>query len=70
MDQVINNINALNCGVYCELEKSKKNNITIIRSNLNNENDVNTFLHLLHQQTSIQWIIQGQLTNPQKYVHT
>ncbi|XP_060845569.1 uncharacterized protein LOC132925167 [Rhopalosiphum padi] len=63
-----NEINNSNRDLRCELVDIK-NNIAVIRCNLNTADDVEIFFDLFKEKSATNWIIQGQLKYPEKILH-
>ncbi|XP_050537113.1 uncharacterized protein LOC126903141 [Daktulosphaira vitifoliae] len=66
---IIDGINNINKDLHCKLVESKKNNVSVIRCNLNNEEDVDIFFCIFKEITATNWIVQGQLKNPDRVVY-
>jgi hypothetical protein len=71
LKNIINEINISNSELRCELVDIIKNDVKVIRCNLNTEDDVDIFFALFKEKSVINWIVQGQLNNPvrcKKYI--
>lgn len=66
MYNLIDEINKSNKDLHCKLVEGK-NNVSVIRCNLNKEEDVDIFFSLFKEITATNWIVDGQLKNPNKY---
>jgi len=64
---IIDEINNSNSDLRCELEDIK-NNIAVIRCNLNTADNVEIFFDLFKEKSATNWIVQGQLNNPVKFI--
>jgi len=64
---IIDEINNSNRDLHCELVDIK-NNIAVIRCNLNTADDVEICFDLFKEKSATNWIVQGQLKNPEKFV--
>jgi len=67
LKNIIDEINISNSELRCELVDIK-NDVEVIRCNLNTEDDVDIFFALFKEKSATNWIVQGQLNNPVRCV--
>lgn len=67
LKNIIDEINISNSDFHCELVEIK-NDVEVIRCNLNTEDDVEKFFAIFKEKSATNWIVQGQLNNPVRCV--
>jgi len=68
LKNIIDEINISNSDLRCELVDIK-NDVAVIRCNLNTEDDVDIFFAIFKEKSATKWIVQGQLNNPVRCVN-
>jgi len=66
LKSILVEINNINPNLHCKLVEDDNEEQNVIRCNMNNAEDVAEFLTLFQEKTNTNWIVQGQLQNPEK----